>query len=1321
MREKTRFLIRASYLEVYNEMVRDLLGGNVSKALDLREDPDRGVYVKDLTLHEVKDSASLITLMAKGTGNRQVGATAMNADSSRSHSIFTVWVEMCEVDDEGNDRIKAGKLNLVDLAGSERQSKTQAEGARLKEATKINLSLSALGNVISALVDGKAKHIPYRDSKLTRLLQDSLGGNTKTLMIAALSPADNNYDETLSTLRYANRAKNIKNKAVINEDPKDALLRQYAEEIEALKKMLAGQLGVDDLSKMLNPAAEEPGGRQRASQQAAPAPAGVNEEELRSKYEQEKASEIASMEKRLKGEYDSKLAVLEDKLMNSTGGDDVQLQEEYDQLTKEYENRRASVEISVQEDMQSAGSSPTKADAASSDGGMRNITTQGRPATVIGPDGNPVVALVDDNGTFIKATVSEDGQLRPLMDSNNQTVPVMGPNGQGAEEITSDVGSGGASTAGVVMRFVPTTVIGPNGNPTAALVGPDGRAVKAIINETGELEPFMDADQNYVYIEGPSGESAAEVKVPAAPVTVLGPDGTMTVAVYDENGQAVRAELGLEGTMQPVRDKQGRTQAVGNEKVRSMLHAQPIIETLSVNTPVVVTGADNKPTVGLMRPDGTVVKGEVKGTTLHMATDRKGCSIPLKGPNKQPARRFTATSTPVACLDPSGQLMIAVVGPDGMLCKAELDSERQVHMALGADRNPIMLTGPGGGPAKEVLSGAVLSTGENIAVQRTAVAINETGQLAVALEGPDGIPIHAILGANGTLEPDYDSNGRLKPVPGPSGTVEKVTVSEAPVAVLNKMGEVTYAVVGTDGVILAPTLGPDGQLHAQNDSNGWPLEMEDAILLGASTQILTQSMPKLVAVIGKHGQPVPALIGPDGQPIEAQVSDSGQVEAVRGADGKLRIVEGPTGTTAKMLDAPNAPRVVAGKAGDEAVVSVQNSDGALVRAELDGNGQLKGTREIVGTASDAVDKVKQVTVASAEAGPVVVVNEDGEAVPAVLDKDGTHFRVGLNKFGQLEAVRDAQGKKIRLSAQGGPAPSLKTIVEEHEVEPATTPEHRGSAMSPEQDELAAQLRAKLALLQGTTVGGEEEGQVANVRRKEELKKELLSKREKAEKRRLERLKKASERAEDDGIIEETFTSQAEEIKRNREKVKRAKQLLRAQKVEIQDLKSEFESEREFMLEDLRKQNQLIKYQQSLLERVQPLIRRDCNYSNFDKIRKESVWDDEQQDWAMPKITTNGNSAMPVVSPGVGVERGRARLPRGCVRGACLQCEDAPPFAPSRVPVSEIVPPCDHVNNVIMQPELREPAAGTHLGVAHLVDCPVRTSHTRAVQETGTRA
>ncbi|KAL3670368.1 hypothetical protein V7S43_004677 [Phytophthora oleae] len=234
------YMVRASYLEIYNEDIRDLLNEDSKKKLDLKESADGTVYVKDLTEVVVRDVESMNNVMNRGFKNRTVGATLMNEGSSRSHSIFTVVVETSETIG-GQDHFKAGKLNLVDLAGSERQSKTGATGNRLKEGCKINLSLSALGNVISALVDGKGKHIPYRDSKLTRLLQDSLGGNTKTLMVAAVSPADYNYDETLSTLRYANRAKNIKNKPIVNEDPKDAKLREYKEEIERLRKMLESQ------------------------------------------------------------------------------------------------------------------------------------------------------------------------------------------------------------------------------------------------------------------------------------------------------------------------------------------------------------------------------------------------------------------------------------------------------------------------------------------------------------------------------------------------------------------------------------------------------------------------------------------------------------------------------------------------------------------------------------------------------------------------------------------------------------------------------------------------------------------------------------------------------------------------------------------------------------------------------------------------------------------------------------------------------------------------------------------------------------------------
>ena len=206
------------------------------RCVELKESVDSGVYVKDLTSFVVKNVNEIDHVMQAGKKNRSTGATLMNQTSSRSHSIFTIVIECCET--SAADKIRVGKLNLVDLAGSERQSKTGATGDRLKEATKINLSLAALGNVISALVDGKSSHIPYRDSKLTRLLQNSLGGNAKTVMCANAGPADYNYDETLSTLRYANRAKNIKNKPKINEDPKDAMLREYQDEIKRLKSQI---------------------------------------------------------------------------------------------------------------------------------------------------------------------------------------------------------------------------------------------------------------------------------------------------------------------------------------------------------------------------------------------------------------------------------------------------------------------------------------------------------------------------------------------------------------------------------------------------------------------------------------------------------------------------------------------------------------------------------------------------------------------------------------------------------------------------------------------------------------------------------------------------------------------------------------------------------------------------------------------------------------------------------------------------------------------------------------------------------------------------
>lgn len=229
--EKT-FVVTVTYVEIYNEEIRDLLSKN--NKLEIREIPSLGVYIKDLVGCPVCSVESMVDLMNRGNTNRITRSTMMNDVSSRSHAIFSIRIEM---KDKLTNKSTTGKLNLVDLAGSERLAKTQATGERLREASSINQSLSVLGNVISALVDGKGSHIPYRNSKLTRLLKDSLGGNSKTAMIAMLSPSELDYDESLCTLRYASRVKYIKNYTQVNTD-KLCLIESFENEIKELQERI---------------------------------------------------------------------------------------------------------------------------------------------------------------------------------------------------------------------------------------------------------------------------------------------------------------------------------------------------------------------------------------------------------------------------------------------------------------------------------------------------------------------------------------------------------------------------------------------------------------------------------------------------------------------------------------------------------------------------------------------------------------------------------------------------------------------------------------------------------------------------------------------------------------------------------------------------------------------------------------------------------------------------------------------------------------------------------------------------------------------------
>ena len=240
-----RYQVSFSMLEIYNEQVRDLLSKEQMKGgLPVRQNPALGkFYVQGLIKVPVFSYDEISRKMDEGTSNRTVAATQMNATSSRAHTVVTVMFEQIRKGDDGKETTKSSEINLVDLAGSERANSTGATGDRLKEGSAINLSLTTLGNVISALAEnsgGKKVLVPYRDSTLTKLLQNALGGNSKTVMIAALSPADINFEETLSTLRYADRAKQIKTKAVVNESETEKLIRTLKEENDRLKKMMEG-------------------------------------------------------------------------------------------------------------------------------------------------------------------------------------------------------------------------------------------------------------------------------------------------------------------------------------------------------------------------------------------------------------------------------------------------------------------------------------------------------------------------------------------------------------------------------------------------------------------------------------------------------------------------------------------------------------------------------------------------------------------------------------------------------------------------------------------------------------------------------------------------------------------------------------------------------------------------------------------------------------------------------------------------------------------------------------------------------------------------
>ncbi|XP_063722151.1 kinesin-like protein KIF28 [Symsagittifera roscoffensis] len=321
------FQVTFSMLEIYNEQVRDLLTKNSPKGgLAVRQHPSMGFYVDNLKKVPVGSYKEIEARMEEGTKNRTVASTNMNATSSRAHTVVTITFDQVTEAEDGSRMKKSSTMNLVDLAGSERAESTGATGDRLKEGANINKSLSALGNVISALAEistGKApkgKMVPYRDSVLTKLLTNALGGNSKTIMIAALSPASVNFDETLSTLRYADRAKQIKNKATVNESPTDKLIRELREENEKMKLLLEG--GGLTLAQLMEQSGQDENAAKGISEE--------DKEEMRRQLEEQIRREMQENEKQAVmmsadagNQWNNELAAAKQEMSIGTGDDNL--------------------------------------------------------------------------------------------------------------------------------------------------------------------------------------------------------------------------------------------------------------------------------------------------------------------------------------------------------------------------------------------------------------------------------------------------------------------------------------------------------------------------------------------------------------------------------------------------------------------------------------------------------------------------------------------------------------------------------------------------------------------------------------------------------------------------------------------------------------------------------------------------------------------------------------------------------------------------------------------------------------------------------------
>lgn len=339
-------MVRASYQQIYNEVISDLLRPERNN-LTIREDKRKGVFVDGLSEWAVRNPNEIYTLIRKGAASRATAFTKMNDVSSRSHAVFLIVVEqlkpiLAEGETPQEDtpkQVRVGKQNLVDLAGSERLKVTGATGKRLEECKKINQSLSCLGNVICFQVEHKnPKHIPYRDSKLTRILEDSLGGNCKTTMMAMISPAFVAYNESISTQKFANRAKNIKNTPKINEDiDSKGMIQKYEVELKRLRcELTEKNRSSVDRSKVVQLEQE----KKQAEQDRVVALTALEE---RSREFLKEREDRKNLEEKIK-QLESKMVMGGKKNSENIQGDDDTMVMEYEKRFQELEKERQALE-----------------------------------------------------------------------------------------------------------------------------------------------------------------------------------------------------------------------------------------------------------------------------------------------------------------------------------------------------------------------------------------------------------------------------------------------------------------------------------------------------------------------------------------------------------------------------------------------------------------------------------------------------------------------------------------------------------------------------------------------------------------------------------------------------------------------------------------------------------------------------------------------------------------------------------------------------------------------------------------------------------------